>query len=109
MCPAEPERDSHPSAPLCPAGALSPLPVPASEMDQWGAVSSKQTWEKIGCGGLDSLFPALSTVPTELMAAALPKFAAYQGLDTPFRAVEVYAGKIASLMNAISAVTASVL
>ena len=56
--------------------ANAPLPVvcitttagTGSEVDQWGVVSNEETQEKIGCGGLDSLFPVLSIVDPELMA-----------------------------------------
>ena len=44
-----------------------PLPVIAitttagtgSEVDQWGVVTNPETNEKIGCGGMDSLFPVI--------------------------------------------------
>ena len=77
--------------------ANAPLPVvcitttagTGSEVDQWGVVNNEETQEKIGCGGLDSLFPVLSVVDPELMATVPHKFTAYQGFDTLFHATDV--------------------
>ena len=94
--------------------ANAPLPVvcitttagTGSEVDQWGVVNNEETQEKIGCGGLDSLFPVLSIVDPELMATVPPKFTAYQGFDTLFHATEVYMGKMANLMSDMVSLTA---
>ena len=77
-----------------------------SEVDQWGVVSNEETQEKIGCGGLDSLFPVLAVVDPELMASVPPKFTAYQGFDALFHSTEVYMGKMANLMSDMVALTA---
>lgn len=85
----------------------APLPVVAitttagtgSEVDQWGVVTNPETNEKIGCGGMDSLFPVLAVVDAELMATVPPKFTAYQGFDTLFHAVEGYISAFANPMS----------
>ena len=84
-----------------------PLPVVAitttagtgSEVDQWGVVTNPETNEKIGCGGMDSLFPVLAVVDAELMTTVPPKFTAYQGFDTLFHAVEGYISAFANPMS----------
>lgn len=84
-----------------------PLPVVAitttagtgSEVDQWGVVTNPETNEKIGCGGMDSLFPVLAVVDAELMTTVPPKFTAYQGFDTLFHAVEGYISAAANPMS----------
>ena len=94
--------------------ANAPLPVvcitttagTGSEVDQWGVVSNEETQEKIGCGGLDSLFPVLAVVDPELMASVPPKFTAYQGFDALFHSTEVYMGKMGNLMSDMVALTA---
>lgn len=91
-----------------------PLPVicitttagTGSEVDQWGVVNNEETQEKIGCGGLDSLFPVLAVVDPELMASVPPRFTAYQGFDALFHSTEVYVGKMANLMSDMVALTA---
>ncbi len=55
--------------------------------------------EKIGCGGMDSLFPVLAVVDAELMAAVPPKYTAYQGFDTLLHAVEGYISAAANPMS----------
>jgi len=77
-----------------------------SEVDQWGVVNNEETQEKIGCGGLDSLFPVLSIVDPELMTSVPPVFTAYQGFDALFHSTEVYIGKGANLMSDMVALTA---
>lgn len=84
-----------------------PLPVVAitttagtgSEVDQWGVVTNPETNEKIGCGGMDSLFPVLAVVDAELMTTVPPEFTAYQGFDTLFHAVEGYISAAANPMS----------
>lgn len=85
----------------------APLPVVAitttagtgSEVDQWGVVTNPETNEKIGCGGMDSLFPVLAVVDAELMTTVPPEFTAYQGFDTLFHAVEGYISAFANPMS----------
>lgn len=84
-----------------------PLPVIAitttagtgSEVDQWGVVTNPETNEKIGCGGMDSLFPVIAVVDPELMVTVPPKFTAYQGFDALFHSVEGYISAITSPMS----------
>lgn len=91
-----------------------PLPVicitttagTGSEADQWGVVSNDDTNEKIGCGGLDSLFPELSIIDPELMLSVPPKFTAYQGFDALFHSTECYMSTGHSLMSDMYALTA---
>lgn len=59
-------------------------------MDQWGVVTNPETNEKIGCGGMESLFPVIAVVDPELMATVPPKFTAYQGFDALFHSTEGY-------------------
>lgn len=83
-----------------------PLPVVAitttagtgSEVDAWGVVTNPETNEKIGVGGMDSLYPVLAIVDPELMRTVPPKFTAYQGFDTLFHAVEGYISQVRSPM-----------
>lgn len=92
----------------------APLPVvcitttagTGSEVDQWGVVNNEETREKIGCGGLDSLFPVLAVVDPELMTTVPPRYTAYQGFDALFHSTEVYMGKMANLMSDMVAITA---
>lgn len=87
----------------------APLPVVAitttagtgSEVDQWGVVTNPETNEKIGCGGMDSLFPVLAVVDAELMTTVPPRLTAYQGFDTLFHAVEGYISAFANPMSDI--------
>ena len=72
-----------PNAPL-PVVCITTTAGTGSEVDQWGVVNNEETQEKIGCGGLDSLFPVLAIVDPELMASVPPKFTAYQGFDALF-------------------------
>lgn len=84
-----------------------PLPVIAitttagtgSEVDQWGVVTNPETNEKIGCGGMDSLFPVIAVVDPELMVTVPPEFTAYQGFDALFHSVEGYISAITSPMS----------
>ncbi len=92
----------------------TPLPIIAitttagtgSEVDQWGVVSNDETNEKIGFGGIDSLFPVLAIVDPELMVTVPTKFTAYQGFDALFHSLEVYISKFANLMSDMVALTA---
>ena len=77
-----------------------------SEVDQWGVVNNEETQEKIGCGGLDSLFPVLAVVDPELMVSVPSKYTAYQGFDALFHSTEVYISKMANLMSDMVALTA---
>ncbi len=94
-----------PNAPL-PVVCITTTAGTGSEVDQWGVVNNEKTREKIGCGGLDSLFPVLAVVDPELMVSVPPKFTAYQGFDTLFHATEVYMGKMANPMSDMVALTA---
>lgn len=92
----------------------APLPVvcitttagTGSEADQWGVVTNEETHEKIGVGGIDSLFPVLSIIDPELMTTVPPTFTAYQGFDTLFHAAESYISTFASIMSDMYALTA---
>lgn len=94
-----------PNAPL-PVVCITTTAGTGSEVDQWGVVNNEETQEKIGCGGLDSLFPVLAIVDPELMASVPPRFTAYQGFDALFHSTEVYVGKLANLMSDMVALTA---
>nr|WP_326185253.1 iron-containing alcohol dehydrogenase [uncultured Oscillibacter sp.] len=94
-----------PNAPL-PVICITTTAGTGSEVDQWGVVNNEETQEKIGCGGLDSLFPVLAIVDSELMASVPPKFTAYQGFDALFHSTEVYVCKMANLMSDMVALTA---
>lgn len=94
-----------PHAPL-PVICITTTAGTGSEVDQWGVVNNEETHEKIGCGGLDSLFPVLAIVDPELMASVPPRFTAYQGFDALFHSTEVYMGKMANLMSDMVALTA---
>lgn len=91
-----------------------PLPVvcitttagTGSEVDQWGVVTNEETHEKIGVGGLDSLFPKIAVVDPDLMRTVPAKFTAFQGFDALFHSVECYVSKAASLMSDMYALTA---
>ena len=77
-----------------------------SEADQWGVVTNEATHEKIGCGGLESLFPTISIVDPELMLSVPPEYTAYQGFDALFHSVESYISNLASTMSDMFALTA---
>lgn len=77
-----------------------------SEVDQWGVVTNPATNEKIGCGGMDSLFPVLAIVDPELMLTVPPRFTAYQGFDALFHSTEGYISNAANLMSDMVALTA---
>ncbi|MBU5626111.1 iron-containing alcohol dehydrogenase [Oscillibacter sp. MSJ-2] len=94
-----------PNAPL-PVVCITTTAGTGSEVDQWGVVNNEETREKIGCGGLDSLFPVLAVVDPELMASVPPRYTAYQGFDALFHSTEVYVGKMANLMSDMVALTA---
>lgn len=94
-----------PNAPL-PVVCITTTAGTGSEVDQWGVVNNDETQEKIGCGGLDTLFPILAIVDPELMESVPPKFTAYQGFDALFHSTEVYVCKMANLMSDMVALTA---
>lgn len=60
--------------PTLPLIAITTTAGTGSEVDQWGVVTNPETNEKIGCGGMDSLFPVIAVVDPELMATVPPKF-----------------------------------
>lgn len=85
--------------PTLPVIAITTTAGTGSEVDQWGVVTNPETNEKIGCGGMDSLFPILAVVDPELMLTVPPKFTAYQGFDALFHSVEGYISIVSSLMS----------
>lgn len=85
--------------PVLPWIAITTTAGTGSEVDQWGVVTNPATNEKIGCGGMDSLFPVLAVVDPELMATVPPKFTAYQGFDALFHSTEGFISKANSLMS----------
>lgn len=85
--------------PVLPWIAITTTAGTGSEVDQWGVVTNPATNEKIGCGGMDSLFPVLAIVDPELMATVPPKFTAYQGFDALFHSTEGYISRANSLMS----------
>ena len=85
--------------PVLPWVAITTTAGTGSEVDQWGVVTNPATTEKIGCGGMDSLFPVLAVVDPELMATVPAKFTAYQGFDALFHSTEGFISKANSLMS----------
>lgn len=85
--------------PPLPLVAITTTAGTGSEVDQWGVVTNPETNEKIGCGGMDSLFPVLAIVDPELMLTVPPKFTAYQGFDALFHSVEGYISVVSSPMS----------
>lgn len=91
-----------------------PLPVvcvtttagTGSEADQWGVITNEASKEKIGFGGWDELYPALSIVDPELMLSVPSRLTAYQGFDAFFHSVECYISKAANLLSDMYALTA---
>ncbi len=91
-----------------------PLPVVAitttagtgSEVDQWGVVTNEETNEKMGFGGVDSLYPVLAIVDPELMKSVPSTFTAYQGFDALFHSTECYISKDANMISDMYALTA---
>lgn len=92
--------------PALPLVAITTTAGTGSEVDQWGVVSNPDTHEKIGCGGMDSLFPVLAVVDAELMVSVPPQFTAYQGFDALFHATECYISAAANRMGDMYALTA---
>lgn len=92
------------SAPL-PLVCITTTAGTGSEADQWGVITNDETNEKIGFGGDDRLFPAISIVDPELMKSVPAKFTAYQGFDALFHSTESYISKFASLMSDMYALT----
>lgn len=70
-----------------------------SEVDQAGVITNPETNEKIGVGGMDSLFAKIAIVDPELMKTVPPKFTAYQGFDALFHSVEGYINNAHNLMS----------
>ncbi len=85
--------------PTLPLVAVTTTAGTGSEVDAWGVVTNPHTFEKIGCGGMDSLFPVLSVVDPELMRTVPPAFTAYQGFDALFHSTEGYISTANSLMG----------
>ena len=85
--------------PVLPWVAITTTAGTGSEVDQWGVVTNPATNEKIGCGGMDSLFPVLAVGDPELMATVPAKFTAYQGFDALFHSTEGFISKANSLMS----------
>ncbi len=94
-----------PNTPL-PLVCITTTAGTGSEVDQWGVINNEETQEKIGCGGLDSLFPVLAVVDPELMASVPPQYTAYQGFDALFHSTEVYISKMSNLMSDMVALAA---
>lgn len=84
--------------PTLPLVAITTTAGTGSEVDAWGVVSNPETNEKIGCGGMDSLFPCIAVVDPELMMTVPPQFTAYQGFDTLFHSTEGYISNMRSQM-----------
>ncbi|WP_033165287.1 iron-containing alcohol dehydrogenase [Clostridium sp. KNHs205] len=84
--------------PTLPWIAITTTAGTGSEVDQWGVITNPETNEKIGCGGQDSLFPAIAVVDAELMLTVPPKFTAYQGFDALFHSTEGYISCVSSPM-----------
>lgn len=85
--------------PTLPIVAITTTAGTGSEVDQWGVVTNSKTNEKIGCGGMDSLFPKIAVVDCELMVTVPAKFTAYQGFDALFHSTEGYISKTNNLMG----------
>ena len=85
--------------PVLPWVAITTTAGTGSEVDQWGVVTNPATNEKIGCGGMDSLFPVLAVVGPELMATVPAKFTAYQGVDALFHSTDGFISKANRLMS----------
>lgn len=92
--------------PALPVIAITTTAGTGSEVDEWGVVSNLRTNEKIGFGGVVSLFPVLAIVDPELMVSVPPKFTAYQGFDALFHSVECYISKMANEMSDMYALKA---
>jgi alcohol dehydrogenase len=69
-------------------------------------VCKSDTHEKIGIGGIESMYPVLAVVDARLMATVPPKFTAYQGFDALFHSVEGYISKFANPMSEMFCLTA---
>lgn len=78
--------------------ARTPLPIVAisttagtgSEADAYGVITNEETHEKIGYGGLDSLYPVLAVVDPEMMTSVPAQYTAFQGFDALFHSTEGY-------------------
>ena len=94
------------SNPALPIIAITTTAGTGSEVDQWGVISNLETNEKIGFGGVESLFPVIAVVDPELMTTVPPTYTAYQGFDALFHSVECYISKIANEMSDMYALKA---
>lgn len=94
---------THPALPII---AITTTAGTGSEVDQWGVISNLDTNEKIGFGGVESLFPVIAVVDPELMVTVPPKYTAFQGFDALFHSVECYISKMANEMSDMYALKA---
>lgn len=94
---------NHPALPII---AITTTAGTGSEVDQWGVISNLDTNEKIGFGGIESLFPVIAVVDPELMVTVPAKYTAYQGFDALFHSVECYISKMANEMSDMYALKA---
>ena len=67
-----------------------------SEVDQAGVITNPDTNEKIGIGGLDSMFATLAIVNPGLMTTVSSEYTAYQGFDALFHSLEGYIANVQS-------------
>lgn len=95
-----------PANPPLPIVAITTTAGTGSEVDQWGVITNEETNEKIGFGGLDSLYPVLAIVDPELMLTVPKHYSAFQGFDALFHSTECYISKAANLMSDMYALTA---
>ena len=72
-----------------------------SEVDTSGVVTNPETFEKLGLGGLESLYSRISIVDPELMVTVPPDYTAYQGFDAMFHSTEGYIACVRKPMNAM--------
>ncbi len=86
------------SAPL-PWIAITTSAGTGSEVDAIGVITNPETHEKIGIGGVPSMFARLAIVDPELMKTVPPRFTAYQGFDALFHSLEGYISNKNSLMS----------
>jgi len=94
------------SNPALPIIAITTTAGTGSEVDQWGVISNLETNEKIGFGGVESLFPVIAVVDPELMTTVPSTYTAYQGFDALFHSVECYISKMANEMSDMYALKA---
>lgn len=99
-------KSQSPNAGNLPIVCITTTAGTGSEVDPWGVITNNETQEKIGCGGLTTMFPVFCIVDPELMVSVPPKFTAYQGFDALFHSIECYISKAANLMSDMYALTA---